>query len=139
MFICYFVNFSNILLCSDSEGTVSNSDSPVPDDPVDALSTGSDLAPGPDVDVESQSGLPVASPAEHDIGVVALVAIPSASEEGKVNAGKRPVLVVGTSKRALSVLPRVPEHTLIFGRDEVSLVTPFMLDEHLRGNKAVAE
>ncbi|SJL16816.1 uncharacterized protein ARMOST_20345 [Armillaria ostoyae] len=38
-----------------------------------------------------------------------------------------------------SVLPRVPEHTLIFGQDEVSLVMPFMLDEHLQGNKAVAE
>ncbi|PBK83768.1 hypothetical protein ARMGADRAFT_1037603 [Armillaria gallica] len=60
----------------DSEGTVSNSDSPVPDDPVDALSTSSDLPPGPDIDVESQSGLPIASTAEHDIRVVAPVAVP---------------------------------------------------------------
>ncbi len=98
MFLCYFVIFSDILLCSDSEGTISNSDSPVPNDPVNALSTGSDLAPGPDVNVESQSGLPVAIPAEHDVGVVVLVAVPSASEEGKVKAGKRPILVVGGSK-----------------------------------------
>ncbi len=55
------------------------------------------------------------------------------------DSGKKPALVIRASKRVLAVLPRMVEHTVVFGQDEASLVTPFMINDYLKGNKSLAE
>ncbi|KAK0231885.1 hypothetical protein EDD85DRAFT_793551 [Armillaria nabsnona] len=140
---------------SDSEGTVSNGNRPTPGPGVDDTEqepsssvsvSGGDVGSSGSVTAAMGLTKPVASvPSGTSVSVGQVVD----STEPVVNEAttpvtvavpiKKPALVVGASKQVLAVLPCMAEHTVVFGQDDASLVTPFTINDYLKGNKSLAE